>query len=110
MNAGDLGAVVIIAAFMLIPLAMGAVASRKALPTTEDFFVQGRGMGSVAVFFTVAATWWSAFAFLGSNASPISSSPARSVPAPGAGASTRRPPPTWRAGSGHTPSRPGRWV
>lgn len=25
-------------------------------------------MGSVAVFFTVAATWWSSFAFLGSNA------------------------------------------
>ncbi|WP_226374291.1 sodium:solute symporter family protein [Virgibacillus alimentarius] len=26
-------------------------------------------MGSVAAFFTVSATWWSAFAFLGSNAS-----------------------------------------
>lgn len=69
MSADNLTAVLIITAFMLIPLAMGAIASRKALPTTEDFFLQGRGMGSVAVFFTVAATWWSSFAFLGSNAS-----------------------------------------
>ena len=61
-------AVLIIGLFMLIPLAMGAIAGKKSLPTTEDFFVQGRGMGSVAVFFTVAATWWSSFAFLGSNA------------------------------------------
>ncbi|SMP43761.1 sodium:solute symporter family protein [Anoxynatronum buryatiense] len=61
-------AIVIIGIFMLIPLSMGAIASKKSLPTTEDFFVQGRGMGSIAVFFTVAATWWSSFAFLGSNA------------------------------------------
>lgn len=61
-------AILIIGLFMFIPLWMGAVAGKKSLPTTEDFFVQGRGMGSVAVFFTVAATWWSAFAFLGSNA------------------------------------------
>jgi len=61
-------AIVVIGLFMLIPLWMGAVASKKSIPTTEDFFVQGRGMGSIAVFFTVAATWWSSFAFLGSNA------------------------------------------
>lgn len=67
MTANNIGAILIIGLFMLIPLAMGAIAGRKSLPTTEDFFVQGRGMGSVAVFFTVAATWWSAFAFLGSN-------------------------------------------
>ncbi|MDR2457393.1 MAG: sodium:solute symporter family protein [Clostridiales Family XIII bacterium] len=60
-------AILIIALFMLIPLAMGAIAGKKSVPTTEDFFVQGRGMGSIAVFFTVAATWWSAFAFMGSN-------------------------------------------
>lgn len=67
MTASNVGALLIIALFMLIPLAMGAYAGRKSIPTTEDFFVQGRGMGSVAVFFTVAATWWSAFAFMGSN-------------------------------------------
>ncbi|MFP3040736.1 sodium:solute symporter family protein [Treponema primitia] len=60
-------AILILGLFMLIPLGMGMVANKKLLPTTEDFFVQGRSMGSVAVFFTVAATWWSAFAFLGSN-------------------------------------------
>lgn len=64
----DILAVGIIGLFMLIPLWMGVVAGKKSLPTTEDYFVQGRGMGSVAVFFTVAATWWSSFAFLGSNA------------------------------------------
>ncbi len=67
MTGSNIAALLIIALFMLIPLAMGAVAGKKSLPTTEDFFVQGRGMGSVAVFFTVAATWWSAFAFMGSN-------------------------------------------
>lgn len=61
-------AVLNIGLFMLIPLALGFFAYKRALPTTEDFFVQGRSMGGVAVFFTVAATWWSAFAFLGSNA------------------------------------------
>lgn len=67
--------IVIIAAFMLIPLAVGLVSSRRSVATSEDFFVQGRGMGSVAVFFTVAATWWSAFAFLGSNATFYTSGP-----------------------------------
>ena len=63
----QIGALLIIALFMLIPLFMGWYAGKKSMPTTEDYFVQGRGMGSVAVFFTVAATWWSAFAFMGSQ-------------------------------------------
>lgn len=63
----QIAALAIIALFMIIPLVMGAVAGKKSVATTEDYFVQGRGMGSVAVFFTVAATWWSAFAFMGSN-------------------------------------------
>jgi len=68
MSSGQqVAALLIIALFMIIPLVVGAVAGRKSVPTTEDYFVQGRGMGSVAVFFTVAATWWSAFAFMGSN-------------------------------------------
>ena len=64
---GNVAALIIIAFFMLFPLAIGFVAKGKSIQTTEDYFVQGRGMGSIAVFFTVAATWWSAFAFLGSN-------------------------------------------
>lgn len=68
MDGQNVGALVIIALYMMIPLAIGFAASKKALPTSEDYFIQGRGMGSVAVFFTVVTTWWSAFAFLGSNA------------------------------------------
>ena len=48
--------VLIIAAFMIIPLVVGFMAASKSVNTTEDFFIQGRGMGAVAVFFTVAAT------------------------------------------------------
>lgn len=69
------GSILIIAAFMIIPLIVGLVSSRQLQDTSEDFFVQGRAMGSVAVFFTVAATWWSAFAFLGSNATFYTSGP-----------------------------------
>lgn len=69
------GSILIIAAFMIIPLIVGLVSARKSQTTSEDFFVQGRAMGSIAVFFTVAATWWSAFAFLGSNATFYTSGP-----------------------------------
>lgn len=61
--------VVVIGAFLLVPLIIGGLAFRKSAGTANDYFVQGRAMGSIAVFFTVTATWWSAFAFLGSNAS-----------------------------------------
>ncbi|MCM3586697.1 sodium:solute symporter family protein [Mesobacillus maritimus] len=67
--------VLIIAAFMIIPLVVGFFAASKSTKTSEDFFIQGRGMGAVAVFFTVAATWWSSFAFLGSNATFYTSGP-----------------------------------
>lgn len=60
--------VLIIFLFLVIPLIIGFIAATKAKNTSEDYFIQGRGMGSIAAFFTVAATWWSAFAFLGSNA------------------------------------------
>lgn len=61
--------VFIIFLFMFIPLVIGFIAAAKSKTTSQDYFIQGRGMGSVAAFFTVAATWWSSFAFLGSNAS-----------------------------------------
>nr|WP_221434280.1 sodium:solute symporter family protein [Geomicrobium halophilum] len=54
---------------MIIPLFIGFYAASRAKSSSADYFIQGRGMGSVATFFTVSATWWSAFAFLGSNAS-----------------------------------------
>lgn len=74
------GSIFVIAAFMIIPLIVGLVSSRQSKETSEDFFVQGRAMGSVAVFFTVAATWWSAFAFLGSNATFYTSGPVYMTP------------------------------
>lgn len=61
--------VIVIILFMLIPLIVGFIAATRSKESSDDYFIQGRGMGSVAAFFTVAATWWSAFAFLGSNAS-----------------------------------------
>ena len=69
------GSLLIIAAFMIIPLMVGVLSARQSQETSEDFFVQGRAMGSIAVFFTVAATWWSAFAFLGSNATFYTNGP-----------------------------------
>ncbi len=67
--------VLIIIIFMVVPLLVGFYAAGKAKGSSDDYFIQGRGMGSIAVFFTVAATWWSAFAFLGSNASFYSEGP-----------------------------------
>jgi len=57
----------VIAFFMIFPLALGFAARTKSRSTAEDYFIQSRAMGGIAVFFSVAATWWSAFAFLGSN-------------------------------------------
>lgn len=60
-------ALLVIGFFMIFPLAIGFVARSKSRSTAEDYFIQSRAMGGIAVFFSVAATWWSAFAFLGSN-------------------------------------------
>ncbi|GAK07995.1 sodium:solute symporter family protein [Geomicrobium sp. JCM 19038] len=67
--------VVIILLFMIIPLIVGVLAATKSDNTSDDYFIQGRNMGSITTFFTVSATWWSAFAFLGSNASLYSEGP-----------------------------------
>ncbi len=61
-------AILIVGTYMFIPLWIGAKAGEHELHKPEDFFVQSRAMGSLAAFLTVEATWWSAFAFLGSNA------------------------------------------
>ncbi len=57
----------VIGFFMIFPLVIGFAARSKSRSTAEDYFIQSRAMGGIAVFFSVAATWWSAFAFLGSN-------------------------------------------
>lgn len=57
---------IILLAFTLIPLLIGSFASQNSIATINDFFVYDRKMGTVICFFTVYATWWSSFAFLGS--------------------------------------------
>jgi solute:Na+ symporter, SSS family len=71
----DVLPILIIGTYMFIPLYIGTKAGERDLHTPEDFFVQSRNMSSIAVFFTVMATWWSAFAFLGSNAFFYSNGP-----------------------------------
>lgn len=53
--------------FTFIPLILAEVARNRSLPSVEDFFVFGRKMPAVLVFFTVYSTWVSAFAFLGAS-------------------------------------------
>lgn len=53
--------------FAFIPLIFAEFARNKSVPTIEDFFLQSRKMPTVMFFFTVYATWMSAFAFLGSG-------------------------------------------
>ena len=68
MTGTSLGAIIVIFLVLAVPLIIGFASRKQALPTSEDYFIQGRAMGGVFVFATVVTTWWSAFAFLGSNA------------------------------------------
>ncbi|MBR0598910.1 sodium:solute symporter family protein [Sinanaerobacter chloroacetimidivorans] len=58
----------IIFIFAFLPLILAEFARNKSLPTIEDFFLLSRRMPTYMVFFTVYATWMSAFAFLGASA------------------------------------------
>lgn len=60
-------AIILIGASMFIPLWIGAKAGEREGRTVSDFFVQSRNMGIITMFFTVQATWWSAFAFIGAT-------------------------------------------
>ncbi len=53
--------------FTFIPLIFAEIARNKTLPTIEDFFLQSRKMSAFMFYFTVYATWMSAFAFLGAS-------------------------------------------
>lgn len=59
----------IIFAFVFVPLILAEVARQRALPTIANFFLQDRSMPTAMVFFTVYATWVSSFAILGSTSS-----------------------------------------
>ncbi|MEL7571031.1 MAG: sodium:solute symporter family protein [Eubacteriaceae bacterium] len=58
----------IVFVFTFVPLIFAEFARNKSVPTVEDFFLQSRKMPTVMLFFTVYATWMSAFAFLGASA------------------------------------------
>ncbi len=57
--------IAIIIAYFLILLAIGIYAHRKTRATPEDYFLANRNFGSIILFFTLAATNFSAFTFLG---------------------------------------------
>ena len=59
----------IIFTFMFIPLIIAEIARNRSSLTLGDFFLQGRSMPLVMLFFTVYSTWVSSFAFLGSSTS-----------------------------------------
>jgi SSS family solute:Na+ symporter len=53
--------------YLLITIALGAVANRRLTVDLEDFLLYGRKAGFVVLYLTVVATYHSAFAFLGSG-------------------------------------------
>ncbi|MCG1003871.1 MULTISPECIES: sodium:solute symporter [Halobacterium] len=55
----------IVAAYMVVALAVGAVAYRVTDQTAEDYYLAGRGLGTGVLLFTTFATLLSAFTFFG---------------------------------------------
>lgn len=55
----------IVAAYMVVALAVGAVAYRVTDRTAEDYYLAGRGLGTGVLLFTTFATLLSAFTFFG---------------------------------------------
>lgn len=56
-----------ICAYLIVTVALGVIANRRLAPNLEDFLLYGRKTGFVILYFTVVATYHSAFAFLGSG-------------------------------------------
>lgn len=56
-----------ICAYVIVTVAVGVIANRRLTPNLEDFLLYGRKTGFVILYFTVVATYHSAFAFLGSG-------------------------------------------
>ena len=57
----------LIFAYLIAMIVLGGVANRRLTPNLEDFLLYGRKTGFVILYFTVVATFHSAFAFLGSG-------------------------------------------
>ncbi len=58
-------AVAMMVVYFLVLLALGIYAHKKTKNDAEDYFLAGRRFGPVVLFFTLAATNFSAFTFLG---------------------------------------------
>ncbi|MDE5077096.1 MAG: sodium:solute symporter family protein, partial [Trichodesmium sp. St2_bin6] len=54
-----------ISAYLLLTLVIGIIGYRSQKNTPEDYFLAERKIGSIVLFFTLIATNFSAFAFLG---------------------------------------------
>ena len=55
----------LLAAYFAVLVAIGVFAHRRGKKSAEDYFLANRGFGAVVLFFTLAATNFSAFTFLG---------------------------------------------
>jgi len=55
----------IIAAYLTVTLAIGVLGYRRGTPTADDYFLADRRIGGFVLFFTLIATNFSAFFFLG---------------------------------------------
>jgi solute:Na+ symporter, SSS family len=51
--------------YLALSVAVGWVSSRRSAPNVEDYFVASRGVGPIVLFFTLAATNFSAFFYIG---------------------------------------------
>jgi len=56
---------IILVIYFIILLVIGLYARKKTTRSVEDYFVAGRSFGPIILFFTLAATNFSAFTFLG---------------------------------------------
>ncbi len=65
----------IVGAYMVVALAVGAVAYRLTERTAEDYYLAGRTLGTVVLLFTTFATLLSAFTFFGGPTSPTGPAP-----------------------------------
>ncbi|NES44079.1 sodium:solute symporter family protein, partial [Moorena sp. SIO2C4] len=60
---------VVLAGYLLVTLVVGLVGYRQQKNTPDDYFLADRNMGAILLFFTLIATNFSAFAFLGFSGS-----------------------------------------
>ena len=56
---------VVIGIYLLVTFVTGFIGFKKSGSSPDDYFLAGRGVGTVVMFFTLIATNFSAFFFLG---------------------------------------------